>query len=56
MGLLNGLVGHGSDVDPALLEKELDGALAPGETVEAAFRVLRDLELRIWVSGRPEPI
>ena len=102
MGLLNGLMGHGSDVDAASLEKELDGALAPGETVEVAFRVLRDLivftnkrlllvdeqgltgrkaewltipyraitsfsienagtfdmdsELRIWVSGRPEPI
>lgn len=43
MGLLNGLMGHGSDVDPASLAEELDGVLAPGEAVQVAFRVLRDL-------------
>ncbi|WP_018260596.1 PH domain-containing protein [Methylobacterium sp. WSM2598] len=102
MGLLDGLLGHGSDAAPADVARELDGMLVPGETVEVAFRVLRDLmvftdrrlilvdrqgvtgrkisyltvpyraitsfsvenagsfdldsELKVWVSGRPDPI
>lgn len=102
MGLLDGLLGHGSDAAPDAVERDLDGMLVPGEAVQVAFRVIRDLmvftdrrmilvdrqgltgrkvsyltvpyraitafsienagsfdldsELKIWVSGRPEPI
>ena len=102
MGLLDGLLGHGSDVTADDIDKQLDGVLAPGETVRVAFRLIRDLivftdrrlilidrqgvtgrkveyltvpyraitsfsletagsfdldsELKIWVSGRPDPI
>ena len=102
MGLLDGLLGHGSDAAPEAVAQELDGMLVPGETVQVAFRVIRDVivftdrrmilvdkqgvtgrkvsyltvpyraitsfsvetagsfdmdsELKIWISGRPEPI
>ncbi|GJD50366.1 hypothetical protein OPKNFCMD_3105 [Methylobacterium crusticola] len=102
MGLLDGLLGHGSDASPAAVMQELDGMLVEGEAVQVAFRVVRDLmvftdrrmilidkqgltgrkvtyltvpyraitsfsienagsfdldsELKIWVSGQPEPI
>ena len=102
MGLLDGLLGHGSDVTAADIDKQLEGVLVPGESVRVAFRLIRDLivltdrrlilvdkqgvtgrkveyltvpyraitsfsvetagsfdldsELKIWVSGRHEPI
>ncbi|MGX7703487.1 PH domain-containing protein [Methylobacterium sp. Gmos1] len=43
MGFLDGLLGHGSDVAPEAVAQELDGMLIPGETVQVAFRVIRDL-------------
>ena len=43
MGLLDGLLGHGSSVDPADLAKRLDGVLIEGERVSLAFRVIRDV-------------
>lgn len=43
MGLLDGLLGHGSDAPPEAVAQELDGMLVPGETVQVAFRVIRDL-------------
>ena len=43
MGLLDGLLGHGSDAAPEAVAQELDGMLVPGETVQVAFRVIRDL-------------
>ncbi|WP_407519099.1 PH domain-containing protein [Methylobacterium oryzisoli] len=43
MGLLDGLLGHGSDVSPADVARELDGMLVAGEAVQVAFRVVRDL-------------
>lgn len=43
MGLLDGLLGHGSDIAPEAVAQELDGMLVPGETVQVAFRVIRDL-------------
>lgn len=42
MGLLSGLLGHGSAIDPAELSKLLDGILLPGESAEQAFRIIRD--------------
>ncbi len=102
MGLLDGLLGHGSDLAAGEVDQQLAGVLAPGESVRVAFKVIRDLmvftdrrlilvdrqgmtgrkveyltvpyraitsfsvetagsfdmdsELRIWVSGRPDPI
>ncbi|GEO99838.1 MULTISPECIES: PH domain-containing protein [Methylobacterium] len=102
MGLLDGLLGHGSDLTPGEVDQQLAGVLTQGESVRVAFRVLRDLmvftdrrlilidkqgmtgrkveyltvpyraitsfsvetagsfdmdsELKVWVSGRPDPI
>ncbi|UHD47812.1 PH domain-containing protein [Aureimonas altamirensis] len=42
MGILDGLMGHGSVVDPAKLAKHMDGVLIEGETVRMAYRVIRD--------------
>ncbi len=43
MGLFDGLLGHGSSVDPSDLAKRLDGVLSEGERVSLAFRVIRDV-------------
>jgi Bacterial PH domain len=43
MGLFDGLLGHGSSVDPADLAKRLDGVLIEGEQVGLAFKVIRDV-------------
>ncbi|TGE02622.1 PH domain-containing protein [Methylobacterium nonmethylotrophicum] len=43
MGLLDGLLGHGSDATPESVAQDLDGMLVPGETVQLAFRMIRDL-------------
>ncbi|MEH3146981.1 MAG: PH domain-containing protein [Methylobacterium frigidaeris] len=102
MGLLDGLLGHGSDVTPADVTAEIGDMLVEGEPVHVAFRVVRDLmvftdrrmilvdkqgltgrkveylsvpyraitsfsienagsfdfdsELKVWVSGQPQPI
>ena len=102
MGILDGLLGHGSDLSEAELGQQLAGVLTEGEPVRVAFKVIRDLfvftdrrlifvdrqgltgrkveyltipyraitsfsvetagsfdldsELKIWVSGRPDPI
>ena len=102
MGLLDGLLGHGSDLTSGEVDQQLAGVLTQGENVRVAFRVLRDLmvftdrrlilidkqgmtgrkveyltvpyraitafsvetagsfdmdsELKVWVSGRPDPI
>ncbi len=42
MGIFDGLLGHGSAVDPADLDKRLSGVLIDGEVPELAFRVIRD--------------
>lgn len=42
MGLFDGLLGHGSTVDPADLNKRLDGVLIEGETPQLAFKIIRD--------------
>ncbi len=102
MGFLDGLLGHGSDLSAVEVGEQLAGILTEGETVQIAFRVIRDLivftdrrlilvdkqgltgrkvayltvpyraitcfsvetagsfdfdsELKIWVSGRAEPV
>ncbi len=43
MGLLDGLLGHGSAVDAATLERRLEGILIAGETARLAFRIIRDV-------------
>ena len=43
MGILEGLLGHGSDLSPAEVNEQLSGILVPGETVQVAFRIIRDL-------------
>ena len=43
MGLLSGLLGNASEVDLADIEQDLARMLAPGETVERAFQLIRDL-------------
>lgn len=42
MGLLDGLMGHGSEVDPAKLAQRLDGVLIDGEIVQLSYKVIRD--------------
>jgi len=42
MGLLSGLLGNASKIDPAKIQKEFSQILAPGETVEHAYQLIRD--------------
>jgi len=42
LGLFDGLLGHGSTVDPADLNKRLNGVLIEGEQPQLAFKVIRD--------------
>lgn len=43
MGLLSGLLGHASEVDVERLEQEFSTLLIDGETIEHAYKILRDL-------------
>jgi len=102
MGLLDGLLGNASEVDPASVHEEFARILAAGERIEKAYQLFRDMflftdkrlilvdkqgltgskvqyhslpyraithfsietaghfdleaELRIWVSGSPNPV
>lgn len=42
MGLLSGLLGNASTIDPGEMADELEPILAAEETVEVAFKVIRD--------------
>jgi hypothetical protein len=42
MGLLDGILGNASKVDPTKIQGELARILAPGETVEHAYQLIRD--------------
>ncbi|SIQ15067.1 PH domain-containing protein [Rhizobium sp. RU35A] len=42
MGLFDGLLGHGSSVDPADLGRRLQDVLIDGEEARMAFRIVRD--------------
>ena len=42
MGLLNGLMGHASQVDPQELSGELGNFLVEGETIGLGYKLVRD--------------
>ena len=42
MGLLDGLLGNASKVDPVTVQQEFAQILAPGETVQHAYQLIRD--------------
>ena len=42
MGILDGLLGNASKIDPAWIQQEFGRVLAPGETVEHAYKLIRD--------------
>jgi hypothetical protein len=43
MGLLDGMLGNASKVDTAKIQGEFSQILAPGERVEHAYQLIRDL-------------
>ena len=42
MGLLDGVLGNASKVDPSKIQAEFSRVLAPGERVEHAYQLIRD--------------
>lgn len=42
MGLLDGMLGNASEIDPAKIQKEFKQILAPAEQVERAYQLIRD--------------
>ena len=42
MGLLDGVLGNASKIDPAKIHAEFEDILAPGERVEHAYQLIRD--------------
>lgn len=42
MGILDGLLGNASKIEPAQVQAEFDRILAPGERVEHAYKLIRD--------------
>ena len=42
MGLLDGLLGNASKIDPARIQQEFAQVLAPGERIEHAYKLMRD--------------
>lgn len=45
MGLFDGMMGNASEVNLADAQKEFVGILAQGETIEKAYRLIRDMFL-----------
>ena len=43
MGLLSGLMGNASEIDAAKVQGEFAQVLAPGERVEKAYQLIRDM-------------
>ncbi len=43
MGLLDGLMGNASEIEPERIEGEFARVLAPGERIEKAYLLPRDL-------------
>jgi hypothetical protein len=43
MGLLSGMLGNSSQVDPTTLQSEYEKVLLPGEEIQRAYQVIRDL-------------
>ncbi len=42
MGLLDGLLGNSSKIDPSKVQQEFSQILSPGEQVEHAYQLIRD--------------
>jgi hypothetical protein len=42
MGLLDGVLGNASKIDPSKIQEEFSRILAPGERVEHAYQLIRD--------------
>ena len=42
MGLLDGMLGNASKVDPTRIQQEFSQILSPGENVEHAYQLIRD--------------
>ena len=42
MGLIDGVLGNASKIDPAKIQEEFSRILAPGEQVEHAYQLIRD--------------
>ena len=42
MGLFSGMLGNASKIDPATIADEFSRILAPGETIEHAYQLIRD--------------
>ena len=42
MGILDGVMGNASKIDPAKIQEEFSQILAPGERVEHAYQLIRD--------------
>jgi hypothetical protein len=42
MGLLDGMLGNASRIDPARIQQEFAQILAPGESVQHAYQLIRD--------------
>lgn len=42
MGLIDGVLGNASKIDPAAIQQEFARILAPGERVEHAYQLIRD--------------
>lgn len=42
MGLLDGVLGNASKIDPAKIQQEFAQILAPGESVQHAYQLVRD--------------
>ena len=42
MGLLDGLLGNASKIDPAQVQKEFGKILSPDEQIEHAYKLIRD--------------
>lgn len=43
MGLLDGLMGNASEIEPSKIEGDFARVLAPGERIEKAYQLIRDL-------------
>jgi hypothetical protein len=42
LGIFDGLLGHGTEIDADKLRKRMDGVLIDGESIQVAFKVIRD--------------
>ena len=43
MGLLDGLLGNASEIEPSNIEGDFAQVMAPGEQIETAYQLIRDL-------------